>query len=112
VTHETLKTVFSVYKIGEVIGEGGGGKVRSAQNESGQFFAVKMLDTSKTFPAGKLKRFENECRLGKNYDHENIIKIVDQGVTKYGEPFFVMPKYVKGRVNSYQCGGVKVYHSG
>ena len=69
-THETLKTVFSVYKIGEVIGEGGGGKVRSAQNESGQFFAVKMLDTSKTFPAGKLKRFENECRLGKNYERK------------------------------------------
>ena len=31
---------------------------------------------------------------------------------EYNDKIFISVLYAKGRVNSYQCGGVKVYHSG
>jgi serine/threonine protein kinase len=90
-----LATTFGRYTLGNVVGEGGAGRVFEAIDETGQKFAAKLLDPAKAL-GEKRKRFKNEILFGIKNDHKNIIRIVDHGLytDERGEaPFHVMPLY-------------------
>jgi len=89
-----FKTAFGEYKAGEIIGEGGTGKVYKAIDESGIFWAIKALDPRKA-SREKLKRFKNECLFCSRNQHKNIITVTDYGLLEADTPmpFYVMPIY-------------------
>lgn len=89
----TFETAFDVFIATEVIGEGGSGRVYKAADESGEPFAVKLLDPEKA-TREKIKRFKNEILFCSKNCHRNIITVTDSGVLNSGEksaPFYVMP---------------------
>ena len=91
-----FETTFSQYtSSGEVIGEGGSGRVFKAFDESGNPYAIKLLDPKKA-TAEKRSRFKNELNFCIKNQHSNIITVLDRGIyientNKY--PFYVMPLY-------------------
>jgi serine/threonine protein kinase len=90
-----LETTFASYKVLEVVGEGGSGRVYKATDESGTVFAIKLLRTDSS-TRKTLKRFKNEYLFGLKNQHERIVRVVDSGLYKSGAvsaPFFVMPYY-------------------
>jgi serine/threonine protein kinase len=91
-TSKEARTTFAVYTIQDFIGEGGSGLVYKAVDDGGRPVAIKILDSKKASRA-KLKRFENEYRFCAKNNHENILKVLDHGLTDSGESFFVMPLY-------------------
>ena len=94
-TPRLLTTIFSSYELTEQIGQGGSGRVFRAFDDSGTEVAVKMLDSAA--PSRKRrKRFVNEIRFGSRTDHENVVSVIDHGVSdKEASPvaFLVMPLY-------------------
>ena len=84
-----------VYAIVQQIGEGGMGTVYQAVRDDGAFrklVAVKIL--KRGMDTGYiLQRFENEKQILAHFDHPNIAKVVDAGVTPDHRPFFVMEFY-------------------
>lgn len=87
-----VKTTFVQYTVAGIKGEGGSGVVFEASDEEGNRFAIKALDPAKASKE-KLKRFKNEFSFCSRYRHENIITVLDHGVTDDDIPFFVMPLY-------------------
>jgi serine/threonine protein kinase/tetratricopeptide (TPR) repeat protein len=84
-----------VYTIVQQIGEGGMGIVYQAVRDDVAFrklVAVKILkrgmDTDYV-----LQRFENEKQILAHFDHPNIGKVLDAGITPDQRPFFVMEFY-------------------
>ncbi|HTB84180.1 MAG TPA: serine/threonine-protein kinase [Candidatus Sulfotelmatobacter sp.] len=79
------------YKLLQKIGEGGGGAVFMAEQESPvrRRVALKILklgmDTKNV-----VARFEAERQALALMDHPNIARVLDAGATKSGRPFFVM----------------------
>ncbi len=79
------------YKLLQKIGEGGGGAVFMAEQESPvrRRVALKILklgmDTKNV-----VARFEAERQALALMDHPNIARVLDAGATKIGRPFFVM----------------------
>ena len=83
------------YKLLEIIGTGGMGKVFLAEKEGFEKkFAVKLIkrgmDTDEV-----LRRFELERRILARLEHLNIVPLLDGGMTDDGLPFLVM-EYVEG----------------
>lgn len=86
-----VKTTFSTYQVNQSIGQGGNGFVYEAE-ENSDLVAIKVLDPTRANKE-KIKRFENEYRFCSTKRHENIIHVIDHGITEDGAPFIVMPKY-------------------
>ncbi len=85
------------YQIVQQIGSGGMGAVFLAQRADGQFdqhVALKIvrrdLDTQEL-----LQRFLQERQILARFEHPNIARLLDGGVTQNGVPYFAM-EYVKG----------------
>lgn len=90
-----IKTAFDEYEIGNVLGEGGNGRVFSAKNVAGENVAIKFLERDSS---EKRKRFRNEVKFCENCDHENIVKVMDRGCVEIsgGDRIFcVMPLYAE-----------------
>lgn len=102
-----LKTSFSSYQVKRSIGQGGNGFVYEAE-EDGSSVAIKVLDHGRANKE-KVKRFENEYRFCSIKRHENIIHVIDHGITDDDTPFFVMPIYegsireLFGKLNEDEC---------
>ncbi|MCW7536918.1 serine/threonine protein kinase [Aquabacterium sp. A7-Y] len=80
------------YRLGALIGRGGVGLVYRAERVDGRYepaVAVKLMRDS--FP-GKpaVSRFRTECQIMSSLDHPNLAKVLDDGVTHDGHPYFVM----------------------
>lgn len=73
----------------KAIGQGGNGFVYELE-EDGNRFAAKVLAPSRSNKE-KIKRFKNEYLFCAQKRHENIIRVIDHGLTDNGDPFFVMP---------------------
>ena len=93
---ETLRTAFNTYKIiQQSIGNGGAGTVHLVEDIDGVRYAIKVLRSQ----AGttQTKRFQNEIDFCSRNIHQNIITILDHGVTEGSNgdalPFYVMPLY-------------------
>lgn len=84
------------YKICELIGEGGMGKVYKAEHiVLGKPFAIKVLNQNLVQREDSLKRFINEAKLTSKIGHPNIIEVTDFGKTPNNSFFFVM-EYARG----------------
>jgi serine/threonine protein kinase len=78
-----------------IIGEGGAGRIYKVKDESGKFFALKLLDPQKA-TSDKIKRFKNEIHFCSMFQHPHIVSVVDHGLHISGNfscLFYVMPLY-------------------
>lgn len=92
--YEFISSFLKVYKEVEKIGEGGNSVVYKVVDEDGEEFALKLL--CKKIDKENIKRFKNEINYCSKTNHNNIVKIVDNGVFESnGENlmFYIMPLY-------------------
>ena len=72
------------------LGHGGMATVWSAQNESGQRVAVKILTAEFATDQGVVARFFLEARAAGVIAHPGIVRVFDTGQTSWGAPYMVM----------------------
>ena len=99
----------SVYRLIELIGQGGMGEVYRAERADGQYdkqVAIKFvragLDT-----AAILERFRNERQVLASLDHPNIARLLDGGTTEEGIPYLVM-ELIEGTPIDQYCDAEKL----
>ncbi|MBC7997923.1 MAG: serine/threonine protein kinase [Leptolyngbya sp.] len=84
------------YKIIDVLGGGGMGKVYHAQHLLMQRpVAIKILHAKLSNSVAALKRFRVEAQFASSLSHPNILSIHDFGVSGEGNPYMVMD-YLEG----------------
>lgn len=78
------------YRIVSLLGHGGMGAVyKVEQIFLKQTFALKTL-TAKNFSDTALRRFQKEAQAAGKLTHPNLVRAVDFGVLKNGNPFYIM----------------------
>jgi len=96
--------VIGKYKILKHIESGGMGAVFLAERADGEFdqkVALKLLK-SNISSRDQLKRFRLERQILASLQHEKIARLLDGGVTSYGQPWFVM-EYIDGQSITTHC---------
>ena len=84
------------YRVLRCLGQGGTSLVYLAEHaglQSPRRFAIKVIASA--FFGGQHERFERECEILATFDHPNIARIIDKGVTQTGWPYLVMD-YIDG----------------
>lgn len=92
-----FETTYSEYNASDIVGEGGSGRIYKAIDESGNNYAIKLLDPAKATKE-KRQRFKNELQFCLRNEHKNIVTVIDHGILKQSigtSPFYVMPFYQK-----------------
>ena len=80
------------YVLTELAGMGGMGIVHRAVSEDQPgVFAVKQLRPDLASHPAMVRRFQTELRVGRMLAHPSIARVIDDGTTSGGAPFFVMP---------------------
>src|SRR5437773_516257 len=83
------------YKLGEVIGEGGMGRVFKARDKKrGRTVAIKVLHPKFAKQEDTAKRFVREAKVISEINHRNIVEVFDLSEEK-GQVFCVM-EYLLG----------------
>ena len=81
------------YEIEDRLGEGGMGEVfRGRRLDDGRPVAIKVIQANFLQSNWKeaLPRFKREVAVTKEFAHPNVVKILDGGLSKEGNPFLVM----------------------
>lgn len=79
------------YELGACIGRGGMGLVFEARHVLlGRKVAVKLLRSGFVQSPAWVERFRREARAASAIGHENIVEVLDIGVTEDGAPYYVM----------------------
>ena len=85
------------YRIIKELGHGGMGSVFLAERADGEFkqqVALKLLRNAFANDE-QVQRFKSERQILASLNHDHIARLLDGGVTHYGQPFYVM-EYVQG----------------
>lgn len=95
-TREELAGPIGPYKLEQLLGEGGFGRVYLARQERpiARNVALKVLKAGMDTRA-IIARFEAERQALAVMDHPNVARVFDGGQTESGHPYFVM-EYVRG----------------
>ena len=91
IKYQFTSTYLSKYDEIKVIGEGGNSTVYKVTDEEGNEFALKLLN--KKIDKESIKRFKNEIGYCSKANHENIMKVIDNGVFELNNEklmFYVM----------------------
>src|SRR5690348_1556990 len=91
----TFETTAGTYVSEEIIGEGGTSVVHSVTDAEGRRWALKCLKPEQA-TSDRVRRFLNELHFCRNSQHQNVIKVVDDGFVARRDkkcPFYVMPLY-------------------
>ncbi|MFC2018683.1 serine/threonine-protein kinase [Chloroflexota bacterium] len=94
-TPTIFTTTFATYTATAIIGEGGSGRIYKVADDSGESFAIKLLEPSR-ITKEKVKRFKNELSFCQKNRHQHILSVSDHGVIvneKQSSPFYVMPLF-------------------
>jgi serine/threonine protein kinase/tetratricopeptide (TPR) repeat protein len=94
---------FGAFEIVRIIGEGGMGAVYLARRigDFEQRAAIKLISGTPAAAALLAERFLQERQILAGFEHPNIARLLDGGVTGDGQPFLVM-EYVEGvRLDEY-----------
>ncbi|MGQ0628736.1 MAG: protein kinase domain-containing protein [Phycisphaerales bacterium] len=84
------------YRILELVGEGGMGRVYKAEQRSPVKRMVALKIMKPGFDSGEvIARFQSERQALARMDHAGIAKVLDAGTDELGRPYFVM-EYVAG----------------
>jgi len=93
---KSFDTALETYEvIGAPLGEGGAGRVYPVKNKSNERFALKCLSPER-ITTERLKRFKNEIAFCSEYEHRNIIQVLDSGpsiIKGVKCPFYVMTEF-------------------
>lgn len=89
-----LRTAFDTYKIQVQRGAGASGEVFEALDSDGVLRAVKILHAAKGSSAG-LKPSRDQFNFCFRSTHQNIIPVLDCGLTGSKAVFYVMPLYTQ-----------------
>ncbi len=90
----SFETAFGIYRVDELLGEGGAGRVYGGIDLDGRPIALKVLAQDRT-NEDKRRRFKNELVFLSQNKHPNIVTVIDHGIAR-GEivgPFYVMRRY-------------------
>lgn len=69
------------YELGQTLGEGNFAKVKRAVNvETGQSYAVKILDKEKIFHRKIVDHFKREICTLKLIKHPNVVRLYETGI--------------------------------
>lgn len=98
-----IGTTLGPYLLARRLGEGGGGVVYEAQQESPvhRKVALKILKPG-VDPHRVMKRFQAERQALELMEHPNIARVLDAGVTTDGRPYFAM-ELVQGTKITAHC---------
>lgn len=84
------KIIAKRYVVVDTIGQGGMGRVyRALDTVLTRKVAVKILPVARSASL-HYARFQQEAKAASHLDHPNIVKALDFGLTREGQPFFVM----------------------
>ncbi len=84
------------YRVEELIGEGGMGRVYLAEHvEIGRRVAIKILHPVYGRMPDLVERFRREARAASKIGHPHIVDVTDSGTTEDGSVYFVM-EYLEG----------------
>lgn len=86
--------VLGKYKLLDVIGQGGMGKVWRGMDRFGNLVAVKVLHAGEAAAAETLRRFEREAEVMARLPHRNICRIFE--ISEYEGLRFIVMEYVDG----------------
>ncbi len=82
------------YRLAEVIGSGGMGRVWKAQDAYGNTVAIKTLHPSTAESPDSIKRFRREAEIMSRIPHRNICRIFETG--EHDGTHFLVMEYVEG----------------
>lgn len=87
-----FETTFGAYRVDELLGEGGAGRVYGGVDGEGAAIAVKVLAADRA-TTDKRRRFKKEIEFLARNRHANIVSVIDHGLAANGEIFYVMSRY-------------------
>ncbi len=102
---ENLGDEIGPYRLVELVGEGGGGRVYRAEQKDPvrRTVALKILKLGMD-TRSVIRRFEAERQALAVMDHPHIAKVLDAGASPDGRPYFVMD-FVEGQSITEYCDG-------
>src|SRR3954468_11080804 len=84
------------YTLGDMIGQGGMGRVYLAKDTRlNRSVALKILSPERMNSPRAITRFQREARVGAQLQHENLVRIYDEGEAN-GKCYLVM-EYIEGK---------------
>ncbi len=82
------------YELLDLIGKGGMGAVYKAY-QSGQTFAIKILNTDMSMDTDMRRRFEREAAAGMTLQHPNIINVKE--ISEHDNYYYMVMEYIDGQ---------------
>ncbi|HEX4451590.1 MAG TPA: serine/threonine-protein kinase [Kofleriaceae bacterium] len=93
------------YQLGDLLGRGGMGEVRMARHTSGRVVALKTVRRTLSRDPIVCRQFESEASLLQLIDHPNVVRAVDAGKSRSGEPFLAMARAYGTRLDEELADG-------